>query len=168
MFLLKSTYFFFEWSNHRAATQIWHGKNLFPLQSPMRLTAKPPLAMTSHSGDIYLVSGWRRYVNFIQINSTCIACHILLGLLTLLFQSTWEQCNIIKHGNTCVVARTERNALLLDIHEWKWNDGARLEAAQIYLVDYNDETIQTWSNQHLTRMLNLCKPNFWSGEIYLI
>ncbi len=63
-----------------------------------------------------------------------IACHILLGLWTLLFQPTWTQRNIIKHGPTSIVARIERDSFLLEINEWKQNAGARLGAAQIYLV----------------------------------
>ena len=84
-----------------------------------------------------------------------IARHVLLGLWTLLFQPTWAQHNIIKHGPTSIVAQTQRDAFLLNIHEWKRNAGTRLGAAQIYLADYDDETIQTWSNQQLRRMLDI-------------
>ena len=53
------------------------------------------------------------------------------------------------------MAQTEHDSFLLNINEWKHNAGARLGAAQIYLADYDDETIKTWSNQQLRRTLDI-------------
>ena len=71
----------------------------------------------------YLSQKWMTVIQQIIPKTDQIAHHILLGLWRLFFQHIWDQRNSIKHGPTSVSAQMERDAYLLDIHEWKHNAG---------------------------------------------
>ena len=81
--------------------------------------------------------------------------HLFRGLWTILFAQIWETRNNIKHGNTSIVDKIEREQLITELHEWKRNSGNRLSSGQQYLIDYNIHDLTQWTTTGLKSTVEL-------------